>query len=302
MFGSGLFAMRVVRPTCAQARDKCIILVNAIPMSTSAPVTDSLRACHVHSTRNTPTPASPTRTDAQSPDLRHLATCAVPYLRIATSLVLTVRLLLAETRSRQPAHYRHAGCRMPATLVAPEKLEGEFVGNGHLCAPACTSFRVLKACGGGVCVRPRCFHGRLPAWCPVYFFPCNIFSCYVSPPPLNGSYNNLLIFTTPDEDTIDCGCGCCGAKYLRRQQEPASISAVPAVVEMERSASPSASGEVPKPWKECIDPASKVAYYFNTETGKSTWKMPKAPAGAAAAELTAETHAVTPLKMVKVSY
>ena len=26
MFGSGLFAMRVVRPTCAQARDKCIIL------------------------------------------------------------------------------------------------------------------------------------------------------------------------------------------------------------------------------------------------------------------------------------
>ena len=93
-----------------------------------------------------------------------------------------------------------------APLVPNNELKGTFEGNGCF-FPKCLTLDVKPACGGGICVYPKC--GSCP-WLPFYACPCTCCSCYIA---VCGASIPLVASTTPDKDTImrfdpmECGMG-----------------------------------------------------------------------------------------------
>ena len=110
-----------------------------------------------------------------------------------------------------------------AVLVPNNELTGSFEGNECL-FPKCLTLDVKPACGGGICVYPKC--GSCP-WLP--FYACKCGDCYVA---VGGASIPLVLIETPDKDTItrfDCGMNL-GMGFKRK----AGATGAPAVVEMQR--------------------------------------------------------------------
>ena len=120
-----------------------------------------------------------------------------------------------------------------APLVPNNELTGTFEGNEcqYLCIclfPKCLTLDVKPACGGGICVYPKC--GSCP-WLPFYAYPCNCGGCYVA---VCCASIPLVTSTTPDKDTItrfDFGMNL-GMGFKRKAGATATVA--PAVAEMQR--------------------------------------------------------------------
>ena len=125
-----------------------------------------------------------------------------------------------------------------APWVPNNELTGTFEGNDCL-FPKTLELDVKPACGGGVCVYPRCHTVDMKGnktfccpWLPFYSYPCECGGCYVA---VFGASIPLVLAQPTDKDTImrfdcwlDTGMG------FKRKGAAAAGAGAPPVIEMQR--------------------------------------------------------------------